>query len=300
MPHVVWGKKATTACRCASCTTSLRSTGRVAMVPDGDCRVLQRGHCPPALFCRCPHPCDRTAAYSSGVPTLVVGYSVKARGIARDLFGTEDDYVLPVQSLKTPDDLTAAFDWIAARDSRDSGASAVRLCRKDSANSAETGKTIARLLGLCRGAGLAEGIERPGLRVPLRRLRVALPGKGHLHAAGIERGFTRPVVDRGKRIGCGACRTVCPAGQEAVRGTPDTFCAYSRDEEIRQKSSSGGVFTELAQQVLERREGVVVGAAWDRGTVLRHQAVDKHRRTDCPARREICAERHVVCLSGHC
>ena len=49
------------------------------------------------------------AAYSTGVPTLVVGYSVKARGIARDLFGTEDGYVLPVQQLKESDELTQAF-----------------------------------------------------------------------------------------------------------------------------------------------------------------------------------------------
>lgn len=49
------------------------------------------------------------AAYSSGVPTLVVGYSVKARGIARDLFGSEDGYVLPVQSLNEPRQLTQAF-----------------------------------------------------------------------------------------------------------------------------------------------------------------------------------------------
>lgn len=49
------------------------------------------------------------AAYSTCVPTLVVGYSVKARGIARDLFGTEEGYVLPVQHLKIPEQLTAAF-----------------------------------------------------------------------------------------------------------------------------------------------------------------------------------------------
>ena len=49
------------------------------------------------------------AAYSTGVPTLVVGYSVKARGIARDLFGTEDGYVLPVQQLRESDELTRAF-----------------------------------------------------------------------------------------------------------------------------------------------------------------------------------------------
>lgn len=49
------------------------------------------------------------AAYSSCVPTLVVGYSVKARGIARDLFGTEKGYVLPVQSLNEPGQLSQAF-----------------------------------------------------------------------------------------------------------------------------------------------------------------------------------------------
>ena len=49
------------------------------------------------------------AAYSTGVPALVVGYSVKARGIARDLFGTEDGYVLPVQQLKESNELTQAF-----------------------------------------------------------------------------------------------------------------------------------------------------------------------------------------------
>lgn len=49
------------------------------------------------------------AAYSSCVPTLTVGYSVKAKGIARDLFGTEDRYVLSVQELKEPSELTKAF-----------------------------------------------------------------------------------------------------------------------------------------------------------------------------------------------
>lgn len=52
------------------------------------------------------------AAYSTQVPTLVVGYSVKARGIARDIFGTEDNYVLPVQSLTQPEELTNAFCWL--------------------------------------------------------------------------------------------------------------------------------------------------------------------------------------------
>ena len=52
------------------------------------------------------------AAYSTGVPTLVVGYSVKARGIAKDLFGTEENYVLPVQSLTNENQLTEYFAWL--------------------------------------------------------------------------------------------------------------------------------------------------------------------------------------------
>jgi polysaccharide pyruvyl transferase WcaK-like protein len=52
------------------------------------------------------------AAYSSCVPTLVVGYSVKARGIARDLFGAEEHYVLPVQTLSDPEELIAAYQWM--------------------------------------------------------------------------------------------------------------------------------------------------------------------------------------------
>ena len=52
------------------------------------------------------------AAYSTCVPTLAVGYSVKARGIARDIFGTEKNYVISVQSLEHEDDLVNAFKYI--------------------------------------------------------------------------------------------------------------------------------------------------------------------------------------------
>ena len=50
------------------------------------------------------------AAYSTCVPTAVIGYSVKAMGIASDLFGAEENYVLPVQRLKSENDLVALYD----------------------------------------------------------------------------------------------------------------------------------------------------------------------------------------------
>jgi len=48
---------------------------------------------------------------------LVVGYSVKARGIARDIFGSEDNMVIPVQSLEHEDDLVNAFKYIQENES---------------------------------------------------------------------------------------------------------------------------------------------------------------------------------------
>ena len=56
------------------------------------------------------------AAYSTCVPTLVLGYSVKSRGIARDIFGTEEHYVLPVQELQDPDELADGFDWLVSNE----------------------------------------------------------------------------------------------------------------------------------------------------------------------------------------
>lgn len=52
------------------------------------------------------------AAYSSYVPTLVLGYSIKSRGIAKDLFGTEDKYVLPVSNLDNDNYLVDGFKWL--------------------------------------------------------------------------------------------------------------------------------------------------------------------------------------------
>ena len=49
------------------------------------------------------------AAYSTGVPTLVVGYSTKSIGIARDLFGTEEGYVCSVQNMTNDHMLLDAF-----------------------------------------------------------------------------------------------------------------------------------------------------------------------------------------------
>lgn len=54
------------------------------------------------------------AGYSSFVPTLVIGYSVKAKGIARDIYGSEKDHVMD-SHLLTTESLCAGFDALNER-----------------------------------------------------------------------------------------------------------------------------------------------------------------------------------------
>ena len=110
IPHVVWdGKDDRVPLRMLF--EKYKHTGRVVMIEDHNCMEL-KGYIARCRFMVAARTHASIAAYSTCVPTLVVGYSVKAKGIAKDLFGTYENYVLPVQSLSEEDDLTKAFDWI--------------------------------------------------------------------------------------------------------------------------------------------------------------------------------------------
>jgi polysaccharide pyruvyl transferase WcaK-like protein len=90
---------------------AFRVTGRVIFLEDHNCMELK------GYIARCrmfigARTHATIAAYSSCVPTLVLGYSVKSRGIARELFGTEENYVIPVQGLQDTQDLARGFDWL--------------------------------------------------------------------------------------------------------------------------------------------------------------------------------------------
>lgn len=89
-----------------------KESGRVVML--GDCTAEElKGYIARCRFMIAARTHASIAAYSQAVPTLVVGYSVKALGIATDLFGTSDGYVIPVQNLRQANDLRNAFDWLA-------------------------------------------------------------------------------------------------------------------------------------------------------------------------------------------
>ena len=72
-----------------------------------------------------------------------------------------------------------------------------------------------------------------------------------------EDGFLYPAVDGGKCTGCGACTGVCPLTSDPVRAEPACRYGYARDAGLRRSSSSGGIFSLLAESVIEQG-GVVL------------------------------------------
>lgn len=75
-------------------------------------------------------------------------------------------------------------------------------------------------------------------------------------------GFLYPQVDEEKCIHCGLCDKVCPANNIQQINVLDSFVGYTQDK-IREKESSGGVFSQIAKYVLEK-QGIVFGAVFDK------------------------------------
>ena len=76
-----------------------KSTNRIVFFDDPtlNCKQL-KGYISRCRFFIGARTHSIIAAYSTGVPAIALGYSVKAKGIARDLFGSEQELVLPVQT----------------------------------------------------------------------------------------------------------------------------------------------------------------------------------------------------------
>lgn len=110
IPHVVWSKQDDRNVL-QRLYDKYAYSDRIYMVCDCTCEEL-KGYIAKCKLFIGARTHATIAAYSSYVPTLVVGYSVKARGIAQDLFGTDENYVLPVQNLTHENDLADSFDWL--------------------------------------------------------------------------------------------------------------------------------------------------------------------------------------------
>lgn len=207
------------------------------------------------------------AAYSSYVPTLVLGYSIKSKGIATDLFGTYDGYVLPYDELKERDTLTNAFINIQKNEKKiktqylsiipqykDLLTEAIKKYIFPVKNTKKEKFDICDITQ-CTGCSVCESIC-PQNCITMNKM---------------DGGFLYPVINYDECIHCGKCVNICPVRNKYKEDNhlPKAYAAFNKDEDIRKSSSSGGIFTLLAEKIIQK-DGSVYGPVWDENFVLKH------------------------------
>lgn len=100
---------------------------------------------------------------------------------------------------------------------------------------------------------------------------VAVCPKSCLHMERDKEGFFYPVAEEAACINCDRCNRVCPAQKPLPVDDKEPLCyaAISRQDRQRAQSSSGGVFSLLAEKMLEQG-GAVYGAAMEPDLTVHH------------------------------
>ncbi|PYG86559.1 4Fe-4S dicluster protein [Ruminiclostridium sufflavum DSM 19573] len=91
-------------------------------------------------------------------------------------------------------------------------------------------------------------------------------------------GFKYPAVDENLCTECGICIKHCPKinntiFEESQLKEPEVFAAKLKNEQVLLKSSSGGMFSAIAELVIEKG-GVVFGCALDKDFIAKHICVE--------------------------
>ena len=69
-----------------------------------------------------------------------------------------------------------------------------------------------------------------------------------------EHGFSYPVINKELCVQCGLCEKVCPVENKPQPNDfqPRYFAVRSKEAELVAQSSSGGMFTMMAEQIFQR------------------------------------------------
>lgn len=98
-----------------------------------------------------------------------------------------------------------------------------------------------------------------------------------------EEGFLYPEIDKSKCIECGLCKKVCAFqnGYDIDNRLKDinVYATKSKSDEVRYKSSSGGMFTEISDYVL-KNNGVIYGVAFDSNFKAIHIRAENEKERD--------------------
>ena len=94
-----------------------------------------------------------------------------------------------------------------------------------------------------------------------------------LHVVHDKYGFLKPELDRSICINCGKCSSVCPVMCLPEQIEPcGYFYGWTKKKEVRSQSTSGGMFWELAQNMISQK-GTVYGAVLDlESRTVRHMS----------------------------
>lgn len=88
-------------------------------------------------------------------------------------------------------------------------------------------------------------------------------------------GFLYPEVDREKCVNCGMCKKVCPILNKSKLNEfkPKAYLFQNSNEEIREDSTSGGIFTAIGEFIV-KNNGTVYGAAFDDNFIVNHVGLE--------------------------
>lgn len=89
-------------------------------------------------------------------------------------------------------------------------------------------------------------------------------------------GFLYPFVDVSKCVDCSLCERVCPIiNSYLLNDAPEAYACINTNENTRLQSSSGGIFSLIAEDILHEK-GVVFGAGFDRDFNVFHSSVKQY------------------------
>lgn len=92
-----------------------------------------------------------------------------------------------------------------------------------------------------------------------------------------EEGFLYPVIDKKLCINCGLCERTCAFknGYEQNNKLKEikVLAAKNKSDEVRQHSSSGGIFYAIASEILKHK-GIVYGVVFDKNFHATHIRTD--------------------------
>ena len=207
------------------------------------------------------------AAYSSKIPTLVVGYSVKSKGIAEELFGTYENYVLPFDNLESDYEILNAFKLLIENEDaiRQRYEEFLPSYKQQLLDAVDKYIKVEKNNSLLCDKKDCSGCYACVSACPKQCITME---KG-------EDGFEYPVINKAECINCKKCNAVCPVINKVKddNAEPEAYGAINKDDHARKAGSSGGVFGLLAKSVLAEG-GVVIAPAFNQKFELSHVVIE--------------------------